>query len=215
MKLPLNWPGDGGPCWRVHADWPGRAEAGVTRLEIRVARAVRRRADLRRHPARMSASPGGSTVKLDPRDKLNAEIVDLDKAPRNSRGSGRIPRPIFFILKPVDMATGSGAPCFYDCEQPRPTRRGAHSIQRRARRANDPRAAEDAGNGFLMRYGFTVVWSGWLPDLPDTNNNLRLQVPSAGRSEGPGLGRISVQRQDDDCRPSFHSGWRVRGTPTC
>ena len=27
--------------------------------------------------------------------------------------------------------------------------------------ANDPTTLEDAGNGFLMRHGYTIVWCGW------------------------------------------------------
>ena len=30
---------------------------------------------------------------------------------------------------------------------------------------NDPSTIEDAGNGFLMRQGYTIVWCGWQGDL--------------------------------------------------
>lgn len=45
---------------------------------------------------------------------------------------------------------------------------------------NDPATAGDGGNGFLMRHGFSVVWSGWIPGLPEANHALRITVPTAG-----------------------------------
>src|SRR5581483_754876 len=54
-----------------------------------------------------------------------------------------------------------------------------------ARSSNDPATPDDAGNGFLMRYGFSIVWSGWIPGLPATNNNLRIDVPTASTPAGP------------------------------
>jgi hypothetical protein len=44
---------------------------------------------------------------------------------------------------------------------------------------NEPTSPQHAGNGFLMRQGFSVVWSGWIPGLPATNNALRIDVPAA------------------------------------
>ena len=38
---------------------------------------------------------------------------------------------------------------------------------------------EHAGDGFLMRHGFTIVWSGWIPGMPKAPNVLRLEVPNA------------------------------------
>jgi hypothetical protein len=45
--------------------------------------------------------------------------------------------------------------------------------------ANDPSAVQDAGNGFLMRQGYTIVWSGWQGDLLEGENSLVLRVPLA------------------------------------
>ena len=49
---------------------------------------------------------GTAYMEVDPRDPLNAVIVDLDKAPRNERRMVEFSTP-FFILKPVDMARGN------------------------------------------------------------------------------------------------------------
>jgi hypothetical protein len=157
----------------------GPAEAGVSRMEI-----------ASREPFAGGEAFGGTGAyerivgrfygELDPADKLNAEIVDLDKAPRNPRGWVEYSSD-FFILKPVDMAKGNGA-LLYDVNN-RGNKRALLQFNDAPPR-NDPRTAEDAGNGFLMRHGFTVVWSGWLPDLPNINSNLRIQVPAAAGLTG-------------------------------
>src|SRR5262249_4050284 len=115
--------------------------------------------------------------ELDPAQPLNAGIVDLDKAPRNARGQVEYSAD-FYVLKPVDLARGNGA-LFYDVNN-RGNKVALRQLNSAPGRTNDPSTAEHAGNGFLMRYGFTVVWSGWIPGLPPTNDNLRPEVPVAG-----------------------------------
>ena len=46
--------------------------------------------------------------ELDPKNPLNAAIVDLDKAPRNARGMVEYSAD-FYILKPVDVTKGNSA----------------------------------------------------------------------------------------------------------
>ena len=112
---------------------------------------------------------------LDPAAVLNSGIVDLDKAPRNKEGMVEYSSD-FYILKPIDLSKGNGA-LLYDVNN-RGNKQALFQFNS-ALRENDPSTAADAGNAFLMRYGFTIVWSGWLPDLPAGNNNLRLRVPVA------------------------------------
>ena len=49
---------------------------------------------------------GTAYFEVDPKDPLNAVIVNLDKAPRNARGMVEFSSP-FVILKPVDLAKGN------------------------------------------------------------------------------------------------------------
>src|SRR5437667_3366856 len=49
---------------------------------------------------------GTAYFEVDPKDPLNAVIVNLDKAPKNARGMVEFSAP-FFILKPQDMAKGN------------------------------------------------------------------------------------------------------------
>jgi hypothetical protein len=124
--------------------------------------------------------------ELDPVAVLNSGIVDLDKAPRNAQGMVEYSSD-FYILKPVDLSKGNGT-LLYDVNN-RGNKQALVQFNS-APRENDPSTAADAGNGFLMRYGFTIVWSGWLPDLPAINNNLRLYVPAANDPGGPILQKV-------------------------
>jgi len=119
--------------------------------------------------------------EVDPKNRLNKIIVNLDKAPRNNRG-----RVEYFsdvcILKPVDMARGNGK-IFFDA----PNRGGKRIVAflNDAPQADDPRTLEDAGNGFLMRQGYTIVWCGWQGDLMPLKNWLVLNVPIATNKARP------------------------------
>lgn len=153
------------------------AEARITRIEI-----TKREAFAAGH-AFGSVGPYEKVVgrvfgELDPAHPLNASIVDLDRAPRNSRGAVEYAAD-FYILKPTDLSKGNGA-LLYDVNN-----RGDKYVLRKLNsaqdRAKDPTTLEHAGNGFLMRHGFTVVWSGWMQE-PARDNAMRVDVPSA-----PGL----------------------------
>jgi len=151
------------------------ADARVTRIEIS-----------KREPFAASQAFGSTGAyekivgryhgALDPSHPLNATIVDLDKAPRNALGQVEYTAD-FYILRPVDLAKGNGA-IFYEASN-----RGSKAILARfnnaTARSNDPSTAEHAGDGFLMRRGFTLVWNGWMPGLPSGNDLLQITVPSA------------------------------------
>jgi hypothetical protein len=117
--------------------------------------------------------------ELDPAHPLNADIVDIAHAPRNAGNRVQYSAD-FYILKPVDISKGNNA-LLYDVNN-RGNKRALIQFNS-APRANDPTTSVDAGNGFLMRHGFTVVWSGWIPGLPAANNNLRIDVPAAAGLE--------------------------------
>jgi hypothetical protein len=112
--------------------------------------------------------------ELDPAHPMNRGIVDLDLAPRNARGRVEYAAD-FYILKPVDLTRGNGA-LLYDVNNR--GRKYALAQHNSGRASDDPDTLEHAGNGFLMRNGFTVVWSGWIPDA-DRAHALGLQVPTA------------------------------------
>src|SRR5215475_4773975 len=113
--------------------------------------------------------------EVDPKNRLNRIIVNLDKAPRNRRGKVEYWSDLC-ILKPLDMARGNGK-IFYDA----PNRGGKRIVAflNDAPQSNDPNTIEDAGNGFLMRQGYTIVWCGWQGDLMPKKDWLVMRVPVA------------------------------------
>ena len=40
---------------------------------------------------------------------------------------------------------------------------------------NDPKTADDAGTGLLMRRGYTIVWSGWDSEAPRAANGMAMK----------------------------------------
>ena len=119
--------------------------------------------------------------ELDPTHPANRSIADIRLAPRNARGKVEYSAD-FVILRPADPFKGNGT-LFYDVNN-----LGNKVILRQLNDAppgNALDAPEAAGDGFLMRYGFTVAWSGWIPGLPRTPGLLRLDVPRAAGVEQP------------------------------
>lgn len=100
---------------------------------------------------------GYAKGELDPSNPLNQEIVDIDKAPRNSKGLVEYQMDVF-IFKPVDMKKGN-ARIFYDVLN-RGNKLG-HNLFNDGLGGNYPGLAADAGNGFLMKEGYTFLWSGF------------------------------------------------------
>ena len=127
--------------------------------------------------------------EVDPKNRLNKIIVNLDKAPRNKRGKVEY-RSDVCILKPVDMARGNGK-IFFDA----PNRGGKRIVAflNDAPQADDPSTLEDAGNGFLMRQGYTIVWCGWQGDLMPLKNWLVLSVPAATNDGKPIIRKVRTE----------------------
>src|SRR4051812_7470819 len=131
--------------------------------------------------------------EVDPRDPLNAVIVNLDRAPRNARGMVEFSSP-FVILKPVDMAKGNHK-IFYAINN-----RGnqqAISYFNFGRGGNNPLTAADAGDGFLMRQGYTIVDAGWEGDLVEGNGRLVPKFPVATNADGsPIVAKVRIEYSD-------------------
>jgi len=82
----------------------------------------------------------------------------------------------FYLLKPVDMAQGNRR-LIVDC-----VNRGRKVILgmlNSAPRVPDPSTAEEFGNGFLMRHGYTIAWVGWQTDVPRHDGLMALDAPRA------------------------------------
>ncbi|WP_395405623.1 hypothetical protein ACHMW6_03600 [Pseudoduganella sp. UC29_106] len=97
---------------------------------------------------------------LDPKAAANARIADLARAPRDKRGRVTFSSE-FLMLRPVSAPPGT---LLYDVNN-----RGGIAIMGQVNGKspanNDPTTAADAGDGFLMRHGFTLLFSAWTWDV--------------------------------------------------
>jgi hypothetical protein len=121
---------------------------------------------------------------LDPAHPSNSSIVNLNKAPRDADGMVTY-ESAFSLLKPIDVAKGNGW-LMYDV----PNRGNKVALTRLNLGAdgNRPMTAEHAGNGFLMRNGFSVVWSAWQTGVPVGADRLDARFPIATNPDGPIVG---------------------------
>jgi hypothetical protein len=118
--------------------------------------------------------------ELDARDPRNRVIANLDKAPRNARGNVEY-EVEFYLMRPADITKGNGK-MLYEV-----TNRGRKlifpyihdALQTSPSAVNEPTTLEHVGNGFALREGYTIVWSGWDPDAPRANNGMAIKVPVA------------------------------------
>lgn len=102
-------------------------------------------------------------------------ILDLEFAPLNERGLVELSAD-FLILQPQDPGRGNER-LLYDCGN----RGNMRCLQyfNDAPGSNDPRTLADAGNGFLFRRGYTVLWSAWQGGVNPGNDRVVLDLPVA------------------------------------
>ncbi len=126
---------------------------------------------------------------IDPKQRQNRAVVDIDLAPKSADGKIHFFGDLF-ILTPKDPSRGRGL-ALYDVNN-----RGNKLALRffnYGPGSNDPSSAADAGDGFLMRNGITVVWSGWDGELLPGNHRLRLSVPIATDGDRPITGPVRCE----------------------
>jgi hypothetical protein len=128
---------------------------------------------------------------VDPVHPLNRVIVNLDKAPVDADGHVAYATD-FYLLKPVDLRRGNRR-LFYDVLN-RGGKVALHALNDALRNidggtrigCNDPSTLTDAGNGFLMRRGYSILWSGWQGGgvLPG-DGRMMASFPVAADRDGP------------------------------
>ena len=104
---------------------------------------------------------GRITFALDPNHARNKAIVDLALAPLATDKRVHFSADLF-VLQPADRARGNGVLLF---EVANRGRKGLLGMFNGGANANDPEAAADFGDGFLLREGYTLVWIGWQLDV--------------------------------------------------
>lgn len=142
---------------------------------------------------------GTAFGELDPAHPGNRGIALLDKAPRNARGRVEY-RSDFVILRPTDPVRGNGR-ILYEVNNRGRIMLFANMCAGAV--GNTPKTAAELGNGFPLRLGYSLVWSGWDPGAPKATG-LSLEVPEASNGEKPIVRRI---------REEFVSGTRLGALP--
>ncbi len=141
--------------------------------------------------------------EVDPKDDANTGITDLQRAPTNSAGKVDYWTD-FFLLKPVDVQRGSGR-LLYDVNN-RGNKLSLWTFND-GERGNNPNSLAHAGNGFLMRQGYSMLWCGWGGDVPEGDDRLLIGLPVAQEDGGPVTGRVHVEICRDDPVPSSPLYW--------
>lgn len=138
---------------------------------------------------------GRAWFEVDPTHTRNAVVFDLDRAPLNKRGRVEFSADMV-ILKPVDLARGSGTLFFEVNNRGRKISFGRMHDTAADADMNDPLAARDFGNGFLLRRGYVIAWVGWGADIAPGDNRLTVDFPVAQEGGKPVTERILTEFSD-------------------
>lgn len=130
--------------------------------------------------------------EVDPADRRNGLITDINLAPRNS--VGRVEYSVdVHVFKPIDLAKGNGR-ILYDV-----VNRGNDLLigPMNGAGGNNPTTAADAGTGLMMRLGYTHVTSGWEDEVlvaPGNNRSLG-RFPIARNANGSPVVGLTITEQ--------------------
>ena len=129
---------------------------------------------------------GRALGEVDPADPVDGAIVDIRLAPHDARGRVAYETPVT-VLRPRDSTRGRHEMLF-DLNN-RGAVLGFGALDDASKNGNDVAAPGNVGNGFLMRRGYTMVWSGW-----DAVSGLS---PAVGPSPGAFVLDVPVARAPD------------------
>ena len=163
------------------------ADARITRIEIDTARSQSPTFGGYSWPdvGQYEKVVGVAYGEVNPHDRQNRGIVDIEFAPRNARGNVEYSFN-FYILKPIDLKNGARKMMY------EPPNRGGKTWAALGRITVDPGGnGDDPGSAitnptvlagsFLMPRGYTIMWSGWedLGALDDPDFNASATFPIA------------------------------------
>ena len=138
---------------------------------------------------------GTAYFEVDTRDRRNAAVFDLDKAPRNARGQVEFSADMV-ILKPVDLAKAGNTLFFEVNNRGRKISFGRMQDTASDANMNAPLLRRDFGNGFLMKRGYVLAWVGWGADIAPGDNRLTVNFPIALENGRPITERILTEFGD-------------------
>ncbi len=116
----------------------------------------------------------------DPANPANSTIADLSLASRNAAGLVEFAAD-FHIIRPRELSRGNGVVL---CEISNRGGKGMLGHFNSAKSSADPRTADEFGDGFLLKRGYTLLWVGWQFDVPHEAGRMRGYVPVARNADG-------------------------------
>jgi Alpha/beta hydrolase domain len=161
--------------WLLH--FPLAAVAEVTRIEI---------TDRQPYEAGKAFGETGSYERIrgkvyyaiDPLAEANQAIVDGELAPRNHEGRVEFSTDLEMLV-PQDRSKANGA-LLYD-------------VNNRGNRVCLGMFNGGGADGFLMRQGYIVVWSGWIAEVLPGGERLILEAPTATEGGKPITGIVRAE----------------------
>jgi len=125
---------------------------------------------------------GKAYGEVDPASEANAVIQDIVRAPRNARGMVEYVTDID-ILRPADRSKGNGMLFFNIVNRGNKGGLFLFNADVPGNLLNNNNLAV-AGDGFLQRQGYTMVWFGWQPDVAAGGGRITMKVPVARNGDG-------------------------------
>jgi len=131
--------------------------------------------------------------EVDPEQSENRLVQDISLAPRNARGMVEYTAD-FLLLKPTEIQHANG---ILHINLPNRGRTLGLTYNVGATRGTevtsvDPTTRADAGDGFLMRRGYSILFIGWQADLVQGQGLLRLAAPITTESGKPITGPVRM-----------------------
>ena len=160
---------------------PSPSDARVTRIEIERVESPTFEGRAFGDAGPYEKLVGRVHAEVDPEAPESVVIADIEMAPRNARGMVEYSADLI-ILRPVDPSRGNGR-LFYETNN-RGRLLSLNRLNNAPAATSDPTSADDAGNGFLMRQGYTFVASGWDATASSADGRLNVTLPVAVNRDG-------------------------------
>ena len=173
------------------------AEARITKLEITRTESPTFSGAAFGSAGQFEKLVGTAYGEVDPTHPLNAIIQDIELAPRNDRGMVEYSTDIY-IIKPKDVSKGNGMFVYEVVNRGNKGGLWTSRLNIGVVGGNEP---VTAGDGFLQNMGYTIVWSGWQPDVLPGNNRMTMRVPIARNPDGSSITGI-VRSEFDVSAPT-------------
>lgn len=196
-------------AFAISTGWLQSASAEVTRFEIQD-RTPFADGKIFGDVGAYDCITGRVYFEIDPKLPGNQRIIDVQHAALNNRGKVEFSADLD-ILAPKDLSKARGA-ALYDVNN-----RGNKLAIRFFNSGGGGNTPKDPGNGFLMRHGWIVVWSGWDGELLPGGGRLQLNSPVAGTQKQPITGKVRYEvsvTTDGDTRTSINGGGHGAYRPT-